>query len=590
MSLAVLPGCRYSDTLLEVIIDTAYGVEDPHAEPVYEEAENAPVNPDLASVRLAENDNLADQSAFLPVYKEDAPANGYAVRRVHEEQVVDDIDASEGDEQSESEEAPAALAVSGEEEGQGAGVQDQQDEEQTSEEGSDNETDATAGRGGTAQVYGDGTYEELPDAGAVAAKGPYALIVQMLAGKGGLAAADTAWLGSIRQTGAFPDEGLDAVPAVWGGDGALDVDALIASEADTLLVDGVDVVITDAQRDRLLGEGINIVYVPHLGEAYTADSDIVAAVKLVGQVLSGLNSRSTYDTAQMVERYLQLHDTALNGCLNANGGYSYKMVAGRALQGIYQGTGPLGESTTRLSANRVTTAVIDSWTTAAASSMTANREFGFHEIYLNGLTMDTSDGVGLSATTVGGSFVLSDYYLQVAGIVNNAYDTAKPVAVSADSQQTLPYAVTAGSGEGVAARLTGGREVPSALWFSETGVNLGDHWAVVGDEGFPGVIARDSDIAQRLVRSAAKVNGLYNVGQPYLVYEAPAGIAGSWLDGTTESFLLSLWAHGVFLEGGTGSLKEWADGYYQLFYRISDGAYSHMSGVNAVLTAACPTG
>lgn len=83
-----------------------------------------------------------------------------------------------------------------------------------------------------------------------------------------------------------------------------------------------------------------------------------------------------------------MHDTAINGCLNSNGGYSYKMATGRVFQGIYQGTAPLGQDTTRLSQTRVTTACIDSWTGTTGSSMIANREFGFHELPLNGQPID----------------------------------------------------------------------------------------------------------------------------------------------------------------------------------------------------------
>lgn len=591
LMLGGLSGCRYSDTLFDVIIDQELGVLEPHATPEYFETEGAPEDSTKASVRLAENENLATQDAFLPVYREDAPADGQAIRRSYEEQTVSTNEAVEGDEMSDSEESNTASSDETESQEQEAAAENPEptDEEENAEEGEKPEADKTSGRGGTGEVYGDGTYEELPDAQAVAAKGTYALIVQMLAGQGGLAAADAQWLdATAAREGIFPDEGVGDLDVVWDADGNLDLDALIASSADTLLVDGVSVSLTDAQKETLLGEGFNIVYVPVLDAAYTPDADIVTAVKVVGQILGGLNTKASYDTAAMAEQYIELHDTALEGCLNANGGYSYKMVQGAAFQGIYQGTTLQGQPTSNLSHERVNTACINSWASTSTSSITAKREFGFHDLYLNGATVDASDGMGLSAITVGDQFVLSDYYLQMAGVVNNAYDNAKPVSTVEGEQESLPYAVVPGSNDGLTARQLGVRNIPSALWFSEYGVSADSLWVAVGDESFPGIIVRDAAIAQNVVRSASKTNGLYNVGQPYDIYQVPAGVAGSWLDGNPESFLLSLWAYGVFQEHTLENAQEWIDGFYQLFYRVPSDGVSHLDGFGATVQAPCP--
>lgn len=425
----------------------------------------------------------------------------------------------------------------------------------------------------------------------MAASGQYALIAQMLGGQGALGGADTAWLADVQAKGLFPDEGIESIPAVWGGDGSLDMDALVASDADALLVDGVETALTAEQSDAVLAAGIDIVSVPALGEAYASDSDVVTAVKVVGQILSGHASRASYDTAAMVERYLELHDTALQGCVNANGGYSYKMVAGTAYQGIYQGTNATGEPTANLSSVRFSTACIDSWTSASSSSCTAIRAFSSSYLYLDGETVDTSDGVGLSATVLSGSFALCDYYLQTAGVVNNAYDTARPASSDGSSAMTLPYAVVPGDDKGLVSRSLGTRRVPSALWYPVDGVAFGSMWATVGDESFPAVIARTSDIARNVTASASKANGLYNVGQGYDVYTVPTGMAGSWLDGTVESYLLAPWAYGMFQEGGSiGTAAEWIDGFYRLFYRVEGASSSGIvEGLGEVSRASCPT-
>lgn len=593
LSLATLSSCRYSETLLEIVVDPINGILEPDSAPEYQEADGAPEDPTRASVKLTENANLADQENFLPVYKEDVAPNGEAYRRIHNENVDDATDASEGtelDEKTQQEETSASDQT--EQTDQSNSAQGDGSEDEQPGEGDDAQADQTAGRGGTGKVYGDGTYEELPEASALAAKGQYALITQMLAGEGGLAAADAAWLADMQAKRAFPGEGLEEVPAVWNESGALDVDALIASEADVLLVDGVDVFLSQEESDRITTAGINIVSVPVLGQTYTSDADVTTAVKVVGQLLSSYSSHAALSTADMVERYLTQHDTAIDGCLNANGGYSYKLVAGYAYQGIYQGSSATGEATTRLSNTRITTACIDSWTSTVASTFTANRAFSSGTLYLNGQTIDTSEGVGLSATAMAGSFVLSDYYLQIAGVVNNAYDSARPSSVDGTSGLTLPYAVVAGDDKNLTARSLGTRQVPSALWYPTNGVTYGSEWTTVGDADFPAIITRSSDIASSVASSASKTNGLYNVGQPYEIYTVPEGLAGSWLDGTVESYLLSLWAYGMFQEGGsTNTVNEWIDGFYRLFYRVDNASASGIViGLGEKTQATCPTG
>lgn len=104
-----LAGCRYSETLLEVVLDPVNGTLEPDSPPEYKEVDGAPEDPTRASVKLTDNENLADQENFLPVYKEDAPADGEAHRRAHEEQADDDVEASEGNEADDQrQEDPAA--------------------------------------------------------------------------------------------------------------------------------------------------------------------------------------------------------------------------------------------------------------------------------------------------------------------------------------------------------------------------------------------------------------------------------------------------------------------------------------------------
>lgn len=607
-SLFLLSGCRFSDSLAELVVDPVNGEYEPELDPEYQDVDDAEEDSTRASTHESESDNEADEAAVLPTYDPDASENGEAKNRPQEEDSDEDEEASEGEDPSDDADASTASGQEGEggeasgaddsdedEEEAGAGEGAAESEELSGEEGDEASAESTAGRGGSGQTYGaDGTYEELPEARAIAATGQYALITQMLAGAGGLAAADEDWLEEIQATGAFSGEGLEDVVVAWSGDGtaegSLDVDAVIASDADVVLTDGVTVVLTDEETEELHDAGIDTVSVPVLGLSDTSDDDVVTAVQVVGQLLSSYKSEASLDTAQMVESYLEFHDEAIEACKDSNGGYSYKMVVGKSYQGIYQGSGETGTSTSELSDVRITTAFIDSLASPSAPTAIADRQFGFRSLYLDGETIDISDGVGLSATVTSGNFALLDYYLQVSGVVNNAYNTARPVSTSGDSDSTLPYPVVAGSGTGLVDVELGVREVPSALWYSMYGVELTDTWTCVGDEEFPGIIVRSQEIADAVASSANKVDGLYNVGQSYEIWVVPEGLSGSWADGNVESFLVSLWAYGVFQEGDTATCEEWTDDFYALFYRVDDATDGDLiAGWGSSETALCPT-
>lgn len=591
-------GCRYSEALANIVTDDTAELE-PDASPEYREVPSAPENSELTSSSQSESDNLAVQESTLPVYDENAPENGYAKKRVYSEQSDNELPPSEGEDPNPGFEEEPAVAPSEEvqqveaqgtgeaQEGQGTGEAQEASDTQEGQRDSSEPTTPT-GRGGEGKTYGeDGVYEELPDAGSIAATGQYALIVQMLGGAGSLAAADSVWLSEITQSAAFPGEGLEEVPSVWSGDGtqagSLDVDALIATEADTVLVnDGVDLSV-EAQA-ALESAGFNVVYVPILGRSDTTDADIQMAVQVVGQMLGTSKSKGAADASARTAKWQSMHDTAIKTCSSANGGYSYKYLAGKPYQDVYQ-PGLTGNA----SEVRITTAFIAGWEPTSVPTIEADRAWGLTSMYLDGEMMDVSDGVGVSSTVTKGSYALIDYYLQAAGVVNNAYDNARPISANSGGQ-TLPYAVVPGSSKDLLSIQAGSREYPSALWFGMFGTTSSDTWYTLGDVDFPGIVVADSSIGTSVVTSANKVNGLYNTGQPYDVWVCPSGLAGSWADGTVESFLLTYWAYGVFQENGdTGEVERLLAEFCQEFYGVSDWA-SVVSDVHSQTRTICPIG
>ena len=635
-----IAGCKYTDVLIDKVEDPLAALIDERMAPIYREVPDSDNVTEDDSFMQGESDRIDEQVERLPVYDPNGPDAGVAINHVHKEEDPHEEDATESDEAEEEEEEeeeqkeePTASEAEKEDDKKDeedtakpdSEKKEEQEETQTlvedtnQEEPEDDEVDENAsgkepseetpnedettpeeegdigegepsgGEGGDAQVYDDGTYEDLPeDVGCVAATGQYATIVQMLAGKGGLVAADEEWLAMVADTGAFPndgDEGISSVKAGWSGDGtgadSIRIDDIIAAKPDCVLVGNGSRSITQEQQDKLVKAGISVVVMPDLGASDTPDVNITQAVKVVAQLLR--TAPTMFDVGAMADEYIRFHDSALEACLSGNGGYSGKLVDGTLFGFIYQGTDSTGYATTNITSYRITTAYIEDWTPAASSSVTAVRSFGNASMYLDGEQMDVSEGVGLSARATTDNFMLLDYYLQIAGVANNAYDTAKPTR----SDTALPYLVVAGSGDGLVSKSITQRSTPSALWVNMMGGSSEDSWTTVGDDDFPAIIVSSVDIAEKVAASASRVNGLYNVGQPYGIYVMPSGIAGSWAKGTVESFLAAPWAYGMFQIGGDASVgEEYANSYCKTFYRCD--ASSALSSYGESYVAECP--
>lgn len=605
-----LAGCKESDVLTEHIEDELLGTENSTIEPLYKDVENAPQDPTRSSSQLAESDRIDEQAYIEPVFDKDAPANGVAIKRLYNPQSAHDLmsnvgtlpEKEQGDnEDKEDEEEESGETQESSEEPEEEDGLDEGEEEEAAPDADAAGDEGSQGLGGTGKVYNaTGTYLELPEGvDAIAAAGQYATIVQMLAGQGGLAACDAEWQRSVAAKGVFPGEGVDKLAAVWGGsaeDGyELDLDALLQVRPSVVLADGVHIKLSEKQSETLNKAGIDVVTVPTLGEPDTADDDIIQAVQLVGQLLRD-SSLVTYDTQAAAEAYVKLHDGTIETCLKANGGYSVKMIGGTSYSYIYQdpsGKGK-GSSTTSLSGTMLTTAFIDSWTTSLKASSEANRSYSSATpLYLDGQTMDSSTGAGLSVRVGSNAFALMDYYFQLGGVVDNSYDGPRPR--NADSGKSLPYLVVPGAYASLvtsssSTKLTM-RNAPSALWYSPTSYSGTDTWVTVGDASFPYLLARSQELAKKVTASASKVNGLYNVGQPYKVAVVPQGLCGSWADGTVESFLLAPWTFCMFQEEGElAECSSMVSSFYETFYRCAEGEGAALvSDYKQVFEATCPT-
>lgn len=589
-------GCKFTSVLTQHVEDEQLGELDESANPIYRETPDAPEDSTRTTNAISDSDRVDDQEQTLPVYEQSAAEDGTTDIREQRADSADTDNAStgnqrsyaEGDNEVAGESEKTGSVTSGEGEGEGETSSDAS----TGGEGDPGDLQNLAGGiGGVGETFDTtGTDYELPEGVQhVAAAGQYATIVQMLAGRGALVATDSEWASSVADQRLFPGEGIEDLPIAWRGDAdagyEIDIDALIAAEPDVVLADNALVKPDDAEQARLAAAGIDVVVLPRLGATDTPDDDVVKAVSIVGELLAGAETQ--FDALAMSDEYEQQHDSVIDACMQANGGYSYKMEYGTSFPGIYQGTADNGIETTQLSSVRYVTAFIDSWTADVNASSVAIRRYGNATLYLDGEPIDASEGAGLSLTIESKNFPLLAYYLQVAGVVDNAYEGVKPVA-GGSGMTSEPYLVVPGGTRNLITDTThaSSRTAPSALWFALSSVATAASWMKVGDEGFPILITKDNDMAQRVVASANKVDGLYNVGSPYRVQVMPSGMSGSWADGTVESFLVSPWAEGLFKnDGNLERCKSYADQFYATFYRGSTD--SALTDFNTSYTALC---
>lgn len=372
----------------------------------------------------------------------------------------------------------------------------------------------------------------------------------------------------MSKAGLFPNENTSKITTVWTGSSSklkIDLAALKKADPDALLVDGVTVSLTKKQQKTIRSYGINVVTVPTLSAIDTPDKNITTAVDTVAEMMKKVSGVST-----MGSNYDSFRSQVLKNVRTANGGYSVKYENGSYWDVIYQGTSD-GQETNSLSSNSKTVVFVDSWTTNVRKSPTAERSYGSAVLdYLNGEKLDASDGVGLSATTSSRNFALMDYYFQIGGVVNNSYDAAKPSSSSGSSLGKSYLIIPGGSSSLVTTTLASDvseRRVPSALWYSPTDVTDTSSWLTVGDDDFPGVLTRTEAYANTIVTSSKNSRGIYNVGQKYNVSVVPQGLAGSWADGTIESFLLSAWVQDKYYD--TSNCASYAQQFYKTFYRYS---------------------
>lgn len=584
VSTSVLSGCKYTDVLTQHIEDPVNGTLDQNAKPIYKDVANAK-KANRVSTHEGKTRNKDRQKQQKPQYSKNAKSDQKTDKRKQTTKSSHDQNATEGTKTSQKKTGRTKQTDKTSKSKRNSGTSQKSSKSKAKSKTSkangstqgkgkakNNKKTKTASNGGKGKIYSDGTYQTLPsNVKTVAAAGQYASLVQMFAGQDGrhLVAADSAWLARAKKFGAFKGEGIEKVKTGWsssdngqnssGSAANADVNAIIKAKPDVVLVDGndEDSNLSSGAKKKLTKAGVDVLTMPQLGTSFTCDADIKQAAKIVGRVLS---DKTGGYSKQMADAYISYHDQLIS----SNGDYWYK--PGKAYR-YQKGESKAGNAQT----GAVTTAFVDHMAKTNSATTKADRMYSPYggskddALYLNGETIDVRDGVGMSIAGTG--YALMDYYLQLAGVVDNSYEDVQPA--------TKAYPIVAGQD---AKGLVDGanRQTPSALWYApytDAAVQT------VGDEVYPAIVSRDRSIATTIKTSANRPNGLYNVGQAYDIYVMPEGMSGNWADGTVESFLIQPWANACLTSSSVSSsnknaVRESAQSFYETFYRASGSTYN----------------
>lgn len=620
-----LSGCKESDVLTQKIIGEVGQYEIDYSVPAVA-LDNPAAEQSTSSEYEGESDREMDLEEDTPEYDE-SPTTSEEIDEQVSSEYGNDSAASAG---SEDGSGSSAVAKKGAGDGDGAASDDGkgktvsvttgedpgEDEEDSSTSGSgapdasddipqdswtgnNPDDDGSSNPNAKPGTIVNGNYDNLPASGGVAAAGPYALIVQALC-PGGLKACNKQWYDALPAT-AFDGKsefGSTALVSAWGDGTAMNeatFEAIVESGADTVLTSlSYGGVTDDSWAQRFNEAGISVVELPVIGVEYAYDADIATCVQVIGELLkdSGYTvtvNGSVKNSKEMASLWTSQHDYAIEATVGANGGYAVTLSAGYRIPYIYQGAStvsnlitPVTRESTRFRTTVLTEAsafneVADTWSLRHSGGAYFWPINDYASVgNLGSIKVDTSicyTRPHYPDSLISSEFYLSSYYLQCAGVADLSPTTTQTVATSFLRTTKLPT----GSG----------------------GVESEANKIYPGSSDMPALVAKNLEIAQGIVASAAiadrssKTIGLFNFGSPYLVYVMPSGVAGSWLDGTFESFLMAPWAYEAFTGTTDINLSEtesMVSQFYRCFYRCSADGIINAEGSywGGYLVATCP--
>ncbi|MDO4501701.1 MAG: hypothetical protein Q4D06_00820 [Coriobacteriia bacterium] len=422
------------------------------------------------------------------------------------------------------------------------------------------------GNGGDGKTYGDeGTYEELPTGvQTVVAFDECANMVVSFAGKHALMGANVEFLHNTFIQDAFKDKDIANARVIKASaKGVVDADRIAELQPDAVLLSGTRYQISSAGIKKLKDKKIDVVYLPDMASA----SHITKAADAIGKMF-GSQTLSGDDAAQAANEYLTWHDEVMNEALSGAG----DLVGPTNFDTGKGNDGPEGNHTIYVS----------DWDGATYYATPDNK-------------LAWTDKNGVAITQAGYKWSPMSFYLSAGGTQNASatfkksfYDVTAKYYVWQFNLGRVPTVYQKNwSGQSISTSPLKSSGVDDLITRTSDGTGL-------GASNFPYVITRTQKITakmQKSVQASAKSgNGLYHAYSPtrgtngsgigflsgtgsycsstitgsFKVKTNPCGLYSSWIDGSPESVLEATWASD--LNYGTDRTSDRIREYYQLFY------------------------
>lgn len=598
---AGLCGCRASDAIQKIVYTTDASEVD--------ETELV-MNPDLdGELDDQSTEKKADESANQSK-QESSAAEGDETNTDKKAETTDPNRKGENDDPDASNES----AGKNQNENSQIGVNDGDQDGNTSGDGSK--------QGNQDEEQGDvydpeGSQQQIPQVdGYIAAPGGAGLIVQMLGGKGVLCASSGNFLGNRLVQQVFGDEGIADVLNLWDGDGSQPMSdknftILMAQKPEAVVTISGQKNFSDAQMKRLESAGVKKITID-----LTRAANIVDAVEAVGQLLGDHQVGNTTSVALAAE-YVK-YENDLRQDVEKQRGYFYTSGdSGPVSDSFYKGHSSIS--------NGCYTFVLWDWDDKFAfkyygpdGNIYVDQSGG--AVTRTGWANTAADymsvaGVMNTTTRVNESkdIIYWPFYHILGGFDNNVdykgYDGVMVGGYSERSIDKIDNGLYTATSEILGYEASyeiqnGNYDVTKFGNFIEEGLTKFDSngnpikgdFAWIGSERFKYVVAANSEIKDKLESSKNNNMGLYairpwgiDVGLPgpftsgtdlikqfknkygttfqnYEIEVNPYG-CGSWLEGSVESVLESVWMSDLYYD--TYDVNKEIKEFYETFYRHS---------------------
>lgn len=443
--------------------------------------------------------------------------------------------------------------------------------------------------------------QEPPQVEKVAAYGPFAAIVELVAGEGALVATDAVTLSSDFSK-VFSTKGIAKGWSNGGTAKKMNVDKIVKSGAQTILVTDSAYLesLSNADFGKLEKADIGVTVLRPM----TCSKYIKANVTTVGKMLDGSSAgKHAKDAKDRAKQYSDWHDDLIKRCIDANGG----KYAGKT---VYQSNGKcdVDASGTDDDAS-VYTLLVDAYD--------SNAKYGGSALGSKGWT----PAKGLAYAPAGYASSPVSYYIQCGGLVNNAAATTTKGASGEVPLWQFNYNMFSFSSKnwsGVSVSLMSDKSIGNmSRPLLDSGRNSSNRTGLgsgLGTESFPKLIVTSSSVKKGIIANSKKSNGMYtpygwvpaegnrtiekfgvNLGNTVLdstigvdgtesgsesdnllgssipdsaIAVNPHGLFSDWTEGTVESVLEAAWVVDEVNGNDNGSVSwtQEAKDFYSTFY------------------------